>query len=160
MTSSASNPTSPHLNHRTELGNVVRITLCQVRTLFLLCTVRKMFGSFSSCPDAGKKTSFWGQVVTPRMLSNARDSTMNSARSILESSQKTSDYTYHTPWPTPKKSRYAPTSYSLQTSTYIHHQRTMLANWKMRTIIARTFRKTQVPMNIIYLLHCVLLSIY
>ena len=102
MTSSASNPTSPHLNRRTELGDVVRITLCQVRTLFLLCTVRKMFGSFSSRPDAGKKTSFRGQAVTPRMLSNARDSTINSARSISESSQKTGDYTYPTPGPPPK----------------------------------------------------------
>ena len=91
MTSSA--PTSSlNLNR-----SIWIVTLCQVQTLFLLCSVRKMFGTFSSRPDAGKKTSSRGQGVTTRILSNSRVSTINSAPSTLVNSQKTGDYTYPTP---------------------------------------------------------------
>lgn len=79
-----------------------------MQTLFLLYTLKKMFGSFSSCPDVGKKTSFWGQGVTPRILSNARDSTINLACSILGSLQKTGDYTYFTPGPSQKNLAMSP----------------------------------------------------
>ena len=64
-----------------------------------------MFGSFSSCPDAGKKTSSRGLGVTPRILSNSRDSTINSAGSISKSSQKISEY----PCPTTGRPQKNPT---------------------------------------------------
>lgn len=84
-----------------------------------------MFGSFSSRPDAGKKTSSRGQGVTPRILSNSRDSKIKSTRSISESSQKTGKYTYPTPGPPHKNPTLPPPAIPRQQSGLEKHSRHM-----------------------------------
>lgn len=82
-----------------------------------------MFDSFSSRPDAGKKTSSRGQGVTPRILSNSRDSTINSARPISEPSQKTGEYTYPTPGPPQKNPTMSPPAIPCKQSWLEMHSR-------------------------------------